>query len=83
MCLGCRAKKVTRNTTVSCKHIYNELVSLDLRTLELFQKTKTNELLLINKQLRNWINNINHSCPPEEDLNLIKEILNTHEHPIN
>lgn len=64
-------------------HLYNEMVDLDTKTTSIYQITKESSLLLINKQLREWITHLKVKCPPVEELDDIKFILQEHEHTIN
>ena len=83
MCVGCRTKKNKVIPTSPCKYLYNELVTMDLKTLDLYKTTKESDLLLINGQLRIWIKELNNKCPDEDEINNIRDILNNYEYPIN
>ena len=77
MCVSCsnRNKKVQRDNKTSCMNRYNELINLDLQVTSLYLKNKDSRLLSLNKQLREWISKLQHSCPPEDDFEDIKYIL--------
>lgn len=75
MCLGCRTTKARTKSEGDCMHLYNELVALDLAILAKYAETKDSKYLPVNKQLRIWISQLRVSCPPEEELNLIRQII--------
>lgn len=54
---------------------YNELINLDLQVTSLYLANKDSRLLSINKQLREWISKLQYYCPPEYDLEEVKDIL--------
>lgn len=75
-CLKCgRTNKVIMVSKSSCTHKYNQLVELDLISINKYSETKDFRYLQINKQLRQWIRNIRIKCPPQEELELITNIL--------
>lgn len=84
MCLKCKSNKASVNRLKkSCMHLYNEIVEYDLKTVKIYSKTKDPKFLNINQQLRTWISSLQRECPPTESLNMIKEIIDNYEHPIN
>lgn len=83
MCLGCsKSKKVVKNLN-SCTKLYNELVTLDLSVLKLYKDLKDPKLLTINNQLNSWISNLKYGCPPPDELDMLREIINQYEYPVD
>lgn len=83
MCLKCNTKSEVKKSKTACMQLYNELVQYDLKSIEIYSKTKDSRFLPINKQLRVWISNLKRECPPDDSLELIKNILDDYEYPIN
>ena len=81
MCLAC-SKKNKSSKKRGCKDKVNELINLKLEVYDLFEVTKDSNLQLLEIQLSKWIDEIQLKCPPEDEINLIKEIINQYEHPI-
>ena len=82
MCLGC-SKQYKSSKRHGCKDKRNELIDLKLRVYECIQITKDPNLTLIETQLKEWIEEVQLKCPPEEEITLIKEIITQYEHSIN
>lgn len=83
MCLGCQKNSNKKKNTNACPELYNELISLDSQVIDKYKETKEPNFLMINKQLRIWINNLKYQCPPESELDLIRQIIKENEHPID
>ena len=77
MCVTCRSSRVSNKieSKSNCKYLYTELVSLDLKVLDIYKLNKDSNLLGLNKTLRTWINNLRNECPPSEDLTTIREYI--------
>lgn len=82
MCLAClKTKKISKKG--GCKERLNELINLKLTVYNLSESTNDPKLKLLETQITEWINEIQFKCPLNEEINLIKEIINQYEHPIN
>lgn len=71
MCVGCKSKS-SKKPLSECNHLYNELIQLDIDAVAKYKEVGDPVFLLINKQLRSWISKLNKECPPEGELEIIR-----------
>ena len=74
-------KKKSSTTTSSsqesvCGYMYNELLELDLKAIELLKDHSDSILTQMSAQLRTWIRNLKNECPESNELEIITEYIN-------
>lgn len=77
MCVKCRKNKgklvVTDNKKgTGCTHILSELTQLRIKLTEIYHKSNDNSIIPTINTIKEWANNVNDGCPPEDDLNIIR-----------
>lgn len=76
MCLGCKSKKST-SVTKQCNHLFNELVMLKDKAMLKRKESKDLRYSALIQTINVWISNLNFTCPDENEINTIIEILDT------
>ena len=58
-----------------CMDLYSELKNLDFKVVQILEKNNDSLLKQANKQLRMWIRNLDKTCPPEYERQVLTQFI--------